>query len=255
MCGMHYFGLAMIDSHAHLDDGQFNKDRDGVVERAKFLKCVLNPASAFGSNQKILSLAEKYPGFLVPALGLDPVHCLKEKKLAEVSDLIEKNRKSIAAIGEVGLDYYWSKERDAQKGNFSEFLLLAERLTLPVIVHLRDSVEDGLRMLEHAGTQNAILHHFSGSLQEGLRAEKSGHMLSFATNICWEGSWRKLIKALSFTNILAETDSPYVWRGGRNEPAFVKKAYETIADARGAGLDEAERQIDGNFERVFGNGV
>lgn len=245
----------MIDSHAHLDAEQFNKDRDEVVERSRFLKCVLNPASTFPSNQKILGLAEKYPGFLVPALGLDPVHCLKENKLAETLGLIEKNRKGIAAIGEVGLDYYWSKEKDAQKDNFREFISLAERLKLPIIIHLRDAVEDGLDILEHEGARRVVLHHFSGGLREGLRAEKDGYMLSFATNICWDGSWRKLIKDLSFINILAETDSPYVWRGGRNEPAFVKKAYEAISEARGAAPGETEKQIDDNFQRFFGNGI
>jgi TatD DNase family protein len=245
----------MIDSHCHLDAAEYNKDVAEVVERARKIgvKAVVNPASTFASNQKALSLSEQFPGFIFSCAGLDPVHCLKENKVEGAVAFCREHRDGIVAIGEVGLDYYWSKDRDAQKENFRTFIRLASEMEKPLVVHARDAMADCLAVLEEERARNVVLHHFEGTQAEMLEATGRGYFISFATNICYSDS-KSLIKTVPLDYLLVETDGPYLHplRQRRNEPANVGFAIERIARQASLEFGAVEALTERNARKAFG---
>lgn len=241
----------MIDSHAHLDDKKFNKDREDVIQRAKeVLNCVLNPASTPASNQKIMSIWSQYPDFIYPCYGVDPISELRHGR----EDIMEwiSERKEVRAIGEIGLDYHWSQEREVQKKNFVDWLRFASEIMKPVVIHLRKSLDDGLEILERYADIPVVIHCFSGNQTHLKKAVDNGFFVSFATNtLLFKNKYTALVKKCPLEHMLLETDSPFLW-SGRNEPANVSKLYEFVSETKGESFIELERVIDNNFYRVFG---
>jgi TatD DNase family protein len=241
----------MIDSHCHMDDGQFDKDREAVVERAKKkgVTLVIDPATSFASNEKILAIAEKFKGYVLPCAGLDPINCLKEPKIGELEKYIE----NCTAVGEIGLDYYWSKEKERQLLNFARQLDLAKDYNKPVVVHAREAMTDTLDMLEKKGVEKVILHCFSGDNKEAKRAEELGYYISFATNICYRDS-KSLIKDVSLDSMVIETDSPYLHpeKAGRNEPGNVRYSLDYIASVKEMEPEKVDAALEKNTRKAFG---
>jgi TatD DNase family protein len=209
-------------------------------------------ASSFSSNQKAVEIAEEHPGVVLACAGLDPMHCIKEKKAGEAADFARQNEKRIAAIGEVGLDYYRLARSDEQLRLFRDFVSLAVELNKPVVVHARDAVDDALRVLSGFDAR-VMMHCFSGSMSQARECVGRGYMLSFATSACFLEDRKSLIKSVPLDYILAETDSPcnHPQRKGRNEPANVRFAYELIAGLLGQHPGEVEKTIDKNAEKFF----
>ncbi|MFH0987120.1 MAG: TatD family hydrolase [Candidatus Micrarchaeota archaeon] len=248
----------MIDTHAHIDDKQFNPDRAEVLERAKQseVRAVINPASSFSSNERALELSKQYKGYLFAMAGLFPTAYLKEpEKLPLVEQFIEKHKKEIIAIGEVGLDYFWSKtgpEREKQKACFARFIEIANETNFPIVIHARDSIDDCLQMLAKAG-HTVIMHCFTGNREQAKQCVDRGYWVTMDTNCCFSSKNKSLIKHVSLDYLLAETDSPYNHpeRKGRNEPANIRQLYELIAKEQGVEFSEIESRLDKNAAKAF----
>lgn len=240
----------MIDSHCHLDARDFDNDRAEVVERAKKagVGLIINPASDFASNAKIDKIAKEFNGYLLPCTGIDPISCLKQNKIEEIGKYVER----CVAIGEVGLDYYWSKKKELQVENFKRFIDLASEYDKPLIVHARNAMADALYTLEKKHAERVVLHCFFGSKADAKKAQDLGYYLSFATNICYRDS-KSLIKDVSLSNMLAETDSPYLSpsRSGRNEPKNVALAIEHLAKVLEMPVSEVDRIVERNTKKAF----
>ncbi len=241
----------MIDSHAHLDDKKF-KNLDEIILKARNsgVKAVIDPATSFASNFKILQLSEKYSGFVFPALGIDPLNSnISQQQLEEVKELIIE--KKPVAIGEVGLDYYWLKEKEPQQKVFEFFIKLAEELKLPLIVHARKAEKEVIDLLKNSETA-VIMHHFSGTLEQAEACVYYGFYVSLATNCCYSNC-EALIEKIPLESMLLETDSPYNHpdRKGINEPANIKKLYDLVSRVKEQEFKEVEKVIDKNAKRVF----
>lgn len=240
----------MIDSHCHLDLKEFDKDRTTVIEEAKKanVSLIINPASDFASNDRIARICQDYAGYLLPCAGIDPISCLKDERIGELDKYLE----NCIAVGEIGLDYYWSRERERQLLNFVRLIDIAKDYNKPIIVHAREAIEDTLRTLEKTHAEMVILHCFSGDEEDAKRAADNGFYMSFATNVCYRGS-KSLIKDVSLSNILVETDSPYLhpMQQGRNEPKNVVQALEFVAKAKEMSLEELERITESNTRKAF----
>ncbi len=265
-----------IDTHAHLDGGEFREDLPQVVLRAKQagVKKVFIPAINADNVGDVLRVCRQYPGFAFPMVGLQPEEVnddwadqlkrmkamLDESMALPLGQRAEGNR--FIAIGEVGLDFYWSREFERQQLEaFEQQVKWAAAYGLPLMIHCRKAQNELLRILRPYESQlrGGVFHCFTGNQQEArefLRMEKFvlgvGGVSTFKSSHLRED----LPASVPLDRIVLETDSPYMapvpHRGERNESAFVGLVLKQLAACYGVGEDEVARQTNTNVRRVFG---
>jgi len=252
----------LIDTHAHLDDRRFNRDRDRVIERAKKegITTIIHIGFDKESSLNACSMAEKYED-IYAAVGVHP-HDAKDASddVLELIYNLAKTKKKVVAVGEIGLDYYRDlSPRDVQKRVFSHQIALAKELDLPIVVHDRDAHGDVLKILkeERAGRVGGILHCFSGSREMAEECIKMGFYISFAGPITYSNA-RRLVEVARYVPLdrfLIETDCPYLtpepYRGKRNEPAYVKLVAQKAAEIKGITFEELAKITTANAKEVF----
>lgn len=251
----------LIDSHAHLDDERFDKDRDRLIKSLKEsgIDLIINPGSDLGSSIKAVSLSEQYDN-IYAAVGVHP-HSAKEMDESTIEVLKSfTNRDKVVAIGEIGLDYYYDNSpREIQRQKFIEQLELAKEVDLPVIIHTRDAAQETFDILKEAqdGSLEGVLHCYSGSVEMALEYIKMGFYISLGGPVTFKNSRvsREVAKAVPIDRLLIETDSPYLtpepYRGKRNEPLFVRYVAGTIAEIRGLTFDELAKKTSENAKKIF----
>ena len=251
--------MKFIDSHAHLDDRAFDKDRAVLIAQlyAETIG-VLTIGSSLESSREACRLAQRHRGIWA-TVGAHP-HGAKRVDVATLKAFEEMaDGDEVVGIGEIGLDFYRDlSPRDVQRRVFSEQLDLARRLDLPVVLHNRESTDDMLAILgSHAATHRGVVHSFLGDvalaeafLELGLHLGVGGP-LTYPKN----GALRAAIKAAPLDRILLETDCPYLtpvpYRGRRNEPAYVRYVAETIAELKGIPIEAVAEQTVQNTVGLF----
>lgn len=250
----------MIDTHAHVDFPDYNQDRDEVIARALSvgIKRIVNVGCDLASSAASVDLAGRYPQIFA-AVGIHPHDANQyDNRAAETLRELANNAK-VVAVGEVGLDFYRDRSpRDQQREAFIRQIALAKELGLPLIVHIRNAYGEALDILaaEKAYQTNVVLHCFSGSHQDAVRAIDYGFSLGVGgvltfTNARLPG----LISNVPLESILLETDAPYLaphpHRGKRNEPALIQLVYQKLAETLGRSFAEVEERIDRNAEAFF----
>jgi len=231
----------IIDSHAHLQFDDYAADLDGVLARAREagVEAIINVGTDLASSRAAVALADRFPQ-LYATVGLHPHEAATftgeiGKALADLA-----RHPKVVAIGETGLDYYYQHSpREAQRTAFLAQLELAQTVDRPVVVHSRDAKEETLRLLaEAAPGRKGVLHCFTGDLEMAQRAIGMGFYISFSGIVTFKnaGPLREVAGALPLESIMIETDCPFLTptphRGRRNEPAFVARVAEQIAEAR-----------------------
>lgn len=246
----------LIDVHAHLDAKQFKNNLDSVIKRAEkksVVKIITNSTNP-ESNRKNLEISKKYK-IVEAALGLFPTDALKlsDSELQKEINFIKKNKNKIIAIGEVGLDYYWSKNHKKQKQIFEKFIKLAEKLSLPIIVHTRKAEKDVLDMLTSSKLKKVILHCFSGNKKLVNLALENNFLFSIPTIINRSSHFQNLVKIAPLKNILTETDAPLLSPFSKkiNEPAFISESIKKISKIKQISEKETEKIIFMNFQNTF----
>ncbi|QEW06588.1 TatD family hydrolase [Nitrincola iocasae] len=252
-----------VDSHCHLDRINIEKLNtsltglvDAAVERGVHkILCVSIDLEQF--EQMATSVAP-FPQVYLSA-GVHPLH-VDEQPYDEQRLRLAASRNRVVAIGETGLDYYYSKEHiDAQHESFAGHLRLAGELGLPVIVHTRDAREDTLKLIDQYGnTESAgVLHCFTESLQMAQAALEMNYMISFSGIITFKNAeeLRDVVRAVPLDKLLIETDSPYLapvpYRGKQNQPAYVVEVAQCVADLKGVSVEEVAEVTRNNFYRLF----
>ena len=198
---------------------------------------------------------------MVASVGVHP-HDVKEVELEACLEELRRLSTSphVAALGEIGLDYYWNNSpQEMQQTFFRRQLELAKTLGLPVIIHDRDAHEDTLRLIEAVDMSpvGGVFHCFSGDLAMAERVRELGFLVSIAGPVTFKkaGSLPDVAKAMPLESLLIETDCPYLapvpFRGKRNEPAYVRYTAAKIAELRGISLEEVAEQTAQNFFRLF----
>ncbi|CCQ93250.1 metal-dependent DNase [[Clostridium] ultunense Esp] len=251
----------LIDSHAHLDDRRFDKDRDRLIKSLKELgvDLVINPGADLNSSIKAVSLSEKYDN-IYAAVGVHP-HSAKEMDESTIEILKSfTNREKVVAIGEIGLDYYYDNSpRDIQQKRFIEQLNLAKEVDLPVIIHTREATKDTFDILKEAqdGSLEGVMHCFSGSVEMAMEYIKLGFYISLAGPVTFKNARvsKEVAKAVPLDKLMIETDAPYLtpepYRGKRNEPFYVRYVAGTIAELRGISFEEVAKQTSENTKKLF----
>ena len=250
----------IFDTHAHYDSGAFNQDRDEILSAVHDagVGLILDPGCEARSSRMAIELAEKYD-FVYAAVGIHPSdrESADEDSLLEIRTLAEHPK--CAAIGEIGLDYYWDDtHREEQKRLFRWMIELALELDKPVVVHDREAHADSLAIaLEYPGLRG-VFHCFSGSVEMARELWKRGWYLGFDGPITYKNA-RKAIEVLEecpLDRILIETDSPYLspvpMRGKRNDSRNLRYVIDKIAEIRGLPPEEVERITAENGLRLFG---
>lgn len=256
--------MELIDSHAHLDFPQFAEDRDAMLERAQIagVEAILAIGTGPGPEKldSALPFAEAHE-WIYATVGIHP-HEAKQVTGFHLDELarLAKHPKVIA-WGEIGLDYFYDHSpRETQHEVFREQMELAEKAKLPIIIHCRDAWADCLSMLEQHWQSTGlggILHCFTSTIEDAKRGIDMGFMISFAGNSTYPKTQniRDVAAALPLSNILIETDSPYLapqpYRGKRNEPAYVAEVARTLANVRNLSPEEIASATAENFRRFF----
>ena len=251
-----------FDVHCHLYDESFDKDRAKVIEKAeKVLSGVLIAGENPLANKKIVDIAKKYPRFCFVSLGIQPqeIHKFTDEEIEEEIKWIKKQKP--IAISEVGLDYAIIKreklgefEKMRQIEWFEHFIELAKELDIPVVIHSRWAVKPVIEILEELKPKKAILHAFSGTLEEAKRALKLGYKFSIGNTIAYAGQKQELVKALPIEAFILETDSPVASPkpGERNEPSNIMLVVKEIAKIKKIPEDKVIEITNKNVKELFG---
>lgn len=254
----------LIDTHAHLDGDRFKEDLDAVITRAKNqgVETIITVGCDLESSRASVNLSHNHSN-LYATVGIHPHDALSltTEVLAQLNLLAQQDK--VVAIGEIGLDYYRNHcSHDQQQQAFRQQIQLAHQCNLPIVVHDREAHDDVMQILveEDAQKVGGVLHCFSGDLAMAKRCIEMGFYLSFTGTITYpkNNEMREIIRHIPTEHILVETDCPYLapqnWRGKRNEPAYVVKTAEKIAEIKGLTLSDIARITSLNAHKLFGVG-
>jgi len=236
-----------FDSHAHLDDGRFQEDFDDILARMKEngVTAMMNIGCDLPSSENSVRLAQTYD-WIWAAVGSHPDDAAQvdEARIEEYRALCEYPR--VKAIGEIGLDYHYEDPpRDVQQRAFRMQMELAQKLSLPVVIHEREAHEDGLRIISDFPDVTGVFHCFSGSYEMAKELIRRGWYIGFTGVVTFKNA-RKAVEVaekIPLDRILIETDCPYMapepFRGRRNDPSLVPFVAKKIAEIRGISAEEA----------------
>ena len=245
----------MIDTHCHLGEDIFRDDLDAVISRAKqagITGCVV-PGEHSGNVERIQEIAHAYPDFIRPALGLYPTSATREE--------LERFKKALeayewAGIGEIGLDAWMEKEADRlqmQEDIFREVIRLGKMHHLPLNIHSRSAARRAVEILCEENAEMVHMHAFDAKPSTVRMGIEAGFYFSIPTSIFYAPQKQKLARLVPLSQMLLETDSPYmaVERNARNEPAFVAPVVGAIAEIKGVLAEEVEAATTANARALY----
>lgn len=251
----------LIDSHAHLDDERFDRDRDELIKSLgkNGISTVINIGADLPSSIKSVKLSEQYDN-IYAAVGVHP-HSASEMDEGTIEVLKAfSSREKVVAIGEIGLDYYYDNSpRDVQRIWFRRQMKLAKEVNLPIVVHSREANQETIDMIkaESDGKLTGVIHCYSGSVELMKEYIKLGYYISLGGPVTFKNAKtpKEVAKVVPIDRLLVETDSPYLTpephRGKRNEPLYVRHVAAMIAELRGMTIEELARATSENTKRLF----
>ena len=261
--------LSFIDTHCHLDGEEFREDRDAVVQRAREAGCtrIFLPAIDLKSCHTVLDVCRQYPDYCYPMLGLHPEEVRGDwrEQLAEIKQIInfklQTSNFKLLAIGEVGLDYYWSREFEQQQLEaFEEQVRWSVDMQLPLMIHCRKAQNELVAILKRYADllPGGVFHCFTGNEQE---ARQLLEFPQFVLGIGGVSTFKKshlpevLPACVPLHRIVLETDAPYMapvpMRGQRNEPSFIRHIITRLAEAYQVSEETICEETNKNVYRIF----
>ena len=254
----------LVDSHAHLDDTDFDPDRVAVIDRARDagLRYILVAGGGTGPDRldSPLAIAESHD-WIFASVGVHP-HEARHFSDSHAEKILQLARHpKVVAVGEIGLDYHYDHSpRDVQKQVLIRQMELARELHLPIIIHCRDAWADLREVVAahwHSAGLGGILHCFTGSHEDARAFLDWGFLISFAGNLTFKKAenLREVAAVIPLDRLLTETDCPYLApvpnRGKRNEPAYVRAVTQELARLRNVTEEELARAVLVNFEEFL----
>jgi len=246
----------MIDVHCHLEQKDYDKDRDGVIEKCKReLKAIITCSCHPDDFDLTMEMVEKHKNFVFATVSIHPEY-IKEIEHLRVDDFlkkIEENKEKIVGIGETGLDFIIEEPewREKQKELFIKFIDLAKSLNLPLVIHARKAFAEAVEILEKFGTKRVLMHFFTA--KELLpKVIKNGWWISVNTTLLNSKKIKKIVRDLPIEKIMTETDSPWLGpEGKRNDPLSVKIVAEEIAKIKKVEFKKVDEITDQNAKGFF----
>ena len=254
--------MKWIDTHCHLYSEEFNGDIDELIERANAagVEKFFLPAIDSSTHEAMLKLEQKSTA-CIAMIGLHPcyVNAGYEKELMVVKEWLEKRR--FAAIGEIGLDYYWSTEFAAQQAiAFDRQMQWALDYNLPIVIHTRNAMQPTIDAVKPFAVKSlrGIFHCFSGNANEAEQIVNMGFYLGIGGILTYKkSSLPEAIKNIPLDKIVLETDAPYLppvpYRGKRNESSYIPIIAQKLAEVKNVSLEEVAAVTTLNAEKIFGS--
>jgi len=254
--------MQFVDTHCHLYLPEFDNDLDEVIMRAGAagVKKFYLPAIDSSVSGNLLALEVKYPGKCFAMAGLHPcsVNENYRQELEQVEKLIQK--RSFAAIGEIGLDFYWSTVFTAQQYESFEIQMeWALQKNMPIVIHTRNAMQETIDFVKPFASRGltGIFHCFGGSYENAVQITGMDFYLGIGGVLTYKKSGLdEVMKQIDLKYIVLETDAPYLspvpFRGKRNESSYIKIIAEKLADIKNIRVEEVAAITTANAEKIFG---
>lgn len=252
--------IKLTDTHAHYDDEAFDPDRHELLQRlfSETVGKIITVGCAADRWADTISLAESYEN-MYAAIGIHPedIYNLPSDYLRQIEELAENPK--VVAIGEMGLDYHYENyDREKQITIFTDQLRLADKLSMPVIIHSRDATEDTLNIIRAEKPKKAVMHCFSGSAETAAEILSLGLYISFTGVLTFKNAKKAIAacEAVPTDRLMLETDCPYMapvpYRGQRCDSSMILSTAAKMAEIKGVSTGEMIDICNKNAERFFG---
>lgn len=255
--------MTYTDTHTHIYSEKFKEDQDEMINRAiaSGVTRMFMPNIDLDSVEEMHQLAQKYPINCFPMMGLHPCDVKEDVDavLAEMRKLLEEH--NYVAVGEIGIDLYWDKTfQKEQERAFRTQIEWAKELNLPIVIHCREAFDEILSILDELNDDRlkGIFHCFTGSLEQAKHVLNYGDFyLGIGGVVTFKKSGLdKVVQSLSLSDIVLETDAPYLspapFRGKRNEPSYIPHIAEKVADLLKTTVKEVAEVTTRNSKNIFG---
>ncbi len=244
----------MIDTHAHILS-EFYDNIDELIEelKSKEIIKVINCADSVETSKEVLNIYTKYEGYLLPVVGIHPEN-IENANVNDIEELIKNNK--VFAVGEIGLDYHYNDEnKEKQREYFVKQLDLAIKYDLPVIIHIREAMQECFDILK-TRKNKGIIHCFSGSVEMAREYIKLGYKLGIGGVLTFKNSkLYEVIEKIDLKDIVLETDSPFLspepYRGKKNKPSNVYYVAKRIAEIKNISLEEVINTTTKTASQIF----
>ncbi len=253
----------MIDVHCHLEQKDYNKDRDKVIKNCKKeLKAVITACAHPNDFNLTMGMVEKHKNFIFTSCSIHPQYIkeFSQQQIDQYFKIIEENKEKIVAIGETGLDFNWIKEsewREKQRELFIKHISLAKHLNKPLVIHSRDVYDETLVVLEENEAKNVLLHMW-GEKKLLERIINNNWFVSVNNIILRSKGYRKVVKGLPLERLMLETDSPWLSPKKilehieyRNTPISIKTVAKKISEIKKLSFDEVWKKCAENAIEFF----
>jgi len=268
----------MIDTHCHIDDPQYAEALSAFLDdqKAGGVEAILVPGVDASSVKDVLTVCDRYPDYLFPALGLHPENVKEDwqEQLAVIKAAVDERQVSIhktsetmqpfqpsnlrlVAIGEIGLDYHWDVSfKEQQHAALREQMRWAEQYHLPVMIHSRDATEDTLNILREFPSVKGVMHCFSGSHEVAEQVVKMGYYLGIGGVLTFKNcKLSENLVGIPLDRLVLETDAPYMapvpYRGKRNESKWMWYVMERLAQVYNCSIEHINAVTTANAKALF----
>ena len=248
--------LPLFDAHAHLYASAFDDDLEAVLARAgdRGVQAVLCVSETVAEAKQVIELAERH-ALIKPCAGLYPT-ILDRDAAAEMLTFIRQHRDRLAAIGEVGLDYWKVQDagdREMQRDILAQHVALSRELDLPLNVHSRSAGRHAIAWLRENGARHVLMHAFDGKAATARAGIEAGYAFSIPPSIVRSPQKQKLVRHLPLEHLLLESDAPVLGpeKDVRNEPCNVWLSCQHIAAIKGVPVEDVARITTANARRLF----
>jgi TatD DNase family protein len=251
--------MVLFDSHCHLTDRSYITSLDDIISRAQNngVQFMLTVGLNIDDSLASIKIANKYPDVYC-SIGIHPHDAkgMRDNDMERLEKMISDTK--VKAIGETGLDFYRNySDRESQERAFHKQIDLAQKLGMPMIIHIRAAYSEAKAILLEHKYFNGVIHCYSGDDIFAQWAVTQGFYISFTGSITYNNpNLKDIAKKLPQDRILIETDAPYLtpvpMRGKRNEPSYVKYIAQTIAQLRNSTVENISEQTTKNSKKLFG---
>ena len=255
--------MSITDTHCHLYSEEYSADIDAVIKRAETegVNKFYLPAIDSTAHGQMIALEKKYPGQCIAMMGLHP--CYVKENYKEELKLVEDwlTKRTFAAVGEIGLDFYWDKTFTEQQ--YEAFRIQIEwslHYKLPIVIHTRNAMTETIAVVKEYAAKgiNGIFHCFSGNYEDALEIIDMGFYLGIGGVITYKNSGlAEVIEKIDMQHLVLETDAPYLtpvpFRGKRNESSYLKYVVEKLALVKNMTVKEVAVATTANAQKIFGS--